>query len=92
MDIKSREKWVEYSRAKDEMFKQTDIKDSPWYVVPADHKKLARLNCISHLLSLIYYEEIPVEPIVLSPRIDSHEYVRPPMSEQTFVPDRYSNK
>jgi polyphosphate kinase 2 len=91
MDIKSREKWVEYSRAKDEMFKQTDIKDSPWYVVPADHKKLARLNCISHLLSLIYYEEIPVEPIVLTPRVDSHEYIRPPMSEQTFVPDLYSS-
>ena len=92
MDIASREKWVEYSRAKDEMFKYTDIKQAPWYVVPADNKKLARLNCISHLLSLIPYETIPAEPIVLPPRKEYPAYVRTPISDQTFVPDRYSRR
>jgi len=92
MDVKSREKWVEYSKAKDEMFKHTDTKQSPWFVVPADNKKLARLNCISHMLSLIPYEELPSEPIVFPPRIESQDYVRTPMSDQTFVPDRYSRK
>lgn len=92
MDIASREKWVEYSRAKDEMFKYTDTKHSPWFVVPADNKKLARLNCISHLLSLIPHEDIPSEPIILSPRKEFPAYVRPPISDQTFVPDRYGKK
>lgn len=92
MDIKSREKWVEYSKAKDEMFKITDTKESPWYVVPADNKMLARLNCISHLLSLIPYEEIPVAHIELPPRVEVSGYVRTPISDQTFVPDRYSAK
>ncbi len=92
MDIASREKWVEYSKAKDEMFKITDIKQAPWYVVPADNKKLARLNCISHFLSLIPYESIPAEPIVLSPRKEYPAYVRTPISDQTFVPDKYSRK
>ncbi|MFA5327545.1 MAG: polyphosphate kinase 2 [Prolixibacteraceae bacterium] len=92
MDLKSREKWVDYSMAKDKMFKHTDNKQSPWYVVPADNKKLARLNCISHLLSLIPYEILPIETLILPPRIESQDYVRPPLSDQTFVPDRYSNK
>ena len=92
MDVKSREKWVEYSKAKDEMFIHTDTKHSPWFVVPADNKKLARLNCISHLLSLISYEDLPSETIVFPPRIESQDYVRTPMSAQTFVPDRYSRK
>lgn len=92
MDLQSREKWVEYSKAKDEMFKVTDIKQAPWFVVPADNKKLARLNCISHLLSLIPYELIPDEPVVLPPRVEYPAYVRTPMSDQTFVPDRFSTK
>jgi polyphosphate kinase 2 len=92
MDVKSREKWVEYSKAKDEMFRHTDISDSPWYVVPADNKKLARLNCIDHFLSRIHYEELPAEPIIFPPRTESQDYIRPPMSEQRFVPDKYSNK
>jgi polyphosphate kinase 2 len=92
MDIASREKWVEYSKAKDEMFKYTDIKQAPWYVVPADHKKLARLNCINHLLSLIPYESLPHDPIVLPPRKKYPAYVRTPISDQTFVPDRYSRE
>jgi polyphosphate kinase 2 len=89
MDLKSRERWVEYSRAKDEMFRYTDIKQAPWYVVDADDKRRARLNCISHLLSLIPYEDITPEPITLPARQDDLAYVRPPMSDQTFVPDRY---
>lgn len=92
MDVKSREKWVEYSKAKDEMFRHTDISDSPWYVVPADNKRLARLNCIDHFLSLIPYEELPTDPIIFPPRTESQAYIRPPLSEQRFVPDKYSNK
>ena len=89
MDLESRAKWIEYSKAKDEMFAYTDTKDSPWYVVEADVKKKARLNCINHLLSLIPYEDLTPEPISLPPR-DSHKgYVRPPISDQTFVPEKY---
>lgn len=89
MDVESRTKWVEYSKAKDEMFSYTDTKQSPWYVVEADDKRRARLNCISHLLSLIPYEEVPRETIVLPPLAKDKSYVRPPMSEQTFVPNKY---
>ncbi|GJM61555.1 MULTISPECIES: polyphosphate kinase 2 [Persicobacter] len=89
MDIKSREKWMEYSQAKDQMFAYTDTKQSPWYVVEADRKKAARLNCIAHLLSKIDYEEIPDENIEL-PEIDrSKGYIRPPREEQTYVPELY---
>ena len=89
MDLKSRELWVAYSKAKDEMFHYTDTRQSPWYVVAADDKRKARLNCISHLLEQIPYEDLTPEPIVLPPRSDEG-YVRPPLSEQTFVPDRYA--
>ena len=89
MDLESRKRWVEYSRAKDEMFAHTDIKQAPWYVVNADVKKHARLNCISHLLSMIPYEDLTPEPIRLPPRQDSGGYVRPPLDDQTFVPEEY---
>lgn len=89
MDLESRERWVEYSRAKDEMFKYTDTKQSPWYVVPADDKKRARLNCISHLLSMIPYQELEEEKIVLPARKEDKGYMRPPISTQTFVPEIY---
>ena len=89
MDMESRNKWVEYSRAKDEMFKYTDIKQAPWYVVPADNKKRARLNCISHLLSLIPYQDLSPEPIELPPRVKTEGYIRPPISDQTFIPEIY---
>lgn len=89
MDMESREKWVEYSEAKDEMFKYTDIKQAPWYVVPADNKKRARLNCISHLLSLIPYKDLTPKPIKLPPRQEREGYVRPPITDQTFVPEVY---
>jgi polyphosphate kinase 2 len=87
MDLASRTHWVEYSQAKDEMFKYTDTRQSPWYVVNADDKKRARLNCISHLLSKVPYEDLTPEPLVLPPRQADSGYVRPPMSDQTFVPD-----
>lgn len=89
MDLKSREKWVEYSMAKDVMFAHTDIKQAPWYVVNADNKKSARLNCISHLLSQIDYEDLTPETIELPPRTDKTGYVRPPIQDQTFVPEIY---
>jgi polyphosphate kinase 2 len=89
MDLESRARWVEYSRAKDEMFAHTDIKQAPWYVVNADNKKRARLNVISHLLGLLPYEDLTPEPIVLPPREPDRGYVRPPMADQTFVPEVY---
>jgi polyphosphate kinase len=89
MDLKSREKWVEYSRAKDEMFNHTDIKQAPWYVVRADDKRRARLNCISHLLSMIEYEDVTPPPLELPPRQQDKGYVRPPITDQTFVPEVY---
>jgi polyphosphate kinase len=89
MDLESRKRWVEYSKAKDEMFAHTDIKQAPWYVVNADVKKRARLNCIKHLLSLIPYRDLTPTQIELPPRQDAHGYVRPPLSDQTFVPEEY---
>ncbi len=89
MDLESRTKWVEYSKAKDAMFAHTDTKQSPWYVVNADDKKRARLNCIAHLLSLMPFEDLTPEPIVLPPRQADGGYVRPPIGDQTFVEERY---
>jgi polyphosphate kinase len=89
MDLESRRRWVEYSMAKDLMFAHTDIKQAPWYVVEADDKKRARLNCIRHLLSMIPYEDLTPEQIVLPPRQEDTGYVRPPISDQTFIPQVY---
>ena len=89
MDLESRVRWVEYSKAKDEMFAHTDIKQSPWYVVNSDIKKHARLNCIHHLLSLIPYEDLTPPPIKLPKRKEGVAYVRPPMDYQNFVPEIY---
>jgi len=90
MDLQSRARWVEYSKAKDENFAHTDIKQAPWYVVNADNKMCARLNCIRHLLNLIPYEDLTPEPLVLPPRQAEQGYVRPPMTDQTFVPEVYT--
>ncbi|GAB4143373.1 MAG: polyphosphate kinase 2 [Ignavibacteriales bacterium] len=89
MDLESRAKWEDYSKAKDEMFNYTDIKQSPWYVVNADDKKRARLNVIHHLLSLIPYEDITPKPLELPPRKKRGKYVRPPITEQNFIPEVY---
>ncbi len=89
MDIESRHMWVDYSRAKDAMFEYTDTKDCPWYVVNADDKKRARLNCISHILQRINYEDVLPPPIELPPRAEHGGYIRPPIESQTFVPSRF---
>lgn len=89
MDLEARARWVEYSKAKDQMFFYTDIKQAPWYVVNADNKELARLNCIHHLLGLIPYEDLTPPVIELPPRQKDTGYVRPPFTDQTFVPEVY---
>ena len=89
MDLESRSRWVAYSRAKDEMFAHTDIPQAPWFVVDADDKRRARLNCISHLLDLIPYRDLTPAPAPLPPRPPTQAYERPPMSEQNFVPGKY---
>jgi polyphosphate kinase 2 PPK2 len=88
MDLESRRRWAEYSRAKDEMFAVTDIKQAPWYVVDAENKKCARLNIIRHLLSLIPYRDLTPERLKLPP-LDKTKYVRPPIQEQNFIPQVY---
>ncbi len=88
MDLESRAHWVDYSRAKDVMFRYTDTKMSPWFVVNADDKKRARLNCISHLLSTIPYEDLTTGKLEL-PERQQDTYMRPPIDEQTYVPEVY---
>ena len=89
IDIESRRHWVDYSKAKDVMFARTDSKICPWYVVNADDKKRARLNCIAHLLSQVPYDDmVPVE-VELPKRQSDAGYRRPKMSRQRFVPERY---
>jgi polyphosphate kinase len=87
MDLQSREHWVEFSRAKDEMFVYTDIPEARWYVVEGDDKKAARLNCIHHLLSMIPYEDRTPPVLELPPRQPDLGYVRPPQSIYAHVPD-----
>jgi len=86
IDLESRRRWVDYSRAKDMMFERTDIPESPWYVVEADDKRRARLNCISHLLSKVPYENVLKLPVTLPPR-QKGGYRRPPLDSYTYVPD-----
>ncbi len=88
MDLESRPRWAEYSRAKDEMFAVTDIPQVPWYVVDAEDKKCARLNVIQHLLSMIAYKDLTPEPLKLPP-LDKTKYVRPPIHQQHFIPKIY---
>jgi len=87
VDLQSRKHWVDYSMAKDEMFAHTDIKQVPWYVVEGDDKRRARLNVISHFLSLIPYQHVPVPRLELPERQNKLKYVRPPLTDQTFVPE-----
>ena len=88
MDLESRSRWIEYSKAKDEMFSYTDTKIAPWFVVNADDKRRARLNTIHHFLSMIPFKEIKHKKIGLS-SINMEGYVRPPLSDQTFIPEVY---
>ena len=87
MDVQSRSRWVEYSKAKDAMLASTDIKQAPWSVVNSNDKKRARLNVITHLLSQIPYEDTTPEKIELPPLQPDGGYVRPPITDQTFVPE-----
>ena len=89
MDLESRTRWMEYSKAKDEMFAHTDIKQAPWHVVDGDDKKRARLNVISHLLSMIGYQDLSPTPVQLPARQADGGYVRPPITDQTFIPEIY---
>lgn len=89
MDMESRTRWSEYSMAKDEMFAHTDIRQAPWYVIDADNKNRARLNVIRHLLSMIPYEDLTPKAMKLPP-LDRRKYVRPPRTEQNFVPAWYT--
>jgi polyphosphate kinase 2 len=89
MDLESRDRWVEFSRAKDEMFAHTNIPEAPWFTVEADDKRRARLNCIRHILSKIPYKDMTPEAIELPPRKSGGDYHRPPRNEQFFVPNAY---
>ena len=89
MDLESRNRWVEYSMAKDEMFTHTNIPEAPWFTIEADDKKRARLNCISHILSKSPYEDMTPEPLELPPRPRAEAYARAPRNEQFFVPQVY---
>ena len=86
MDLEARSRWVEFSRAKDEMFRHTDTDDSPWWVVESDDKRRAQLNAITHLLTQVPYEDLPDQQLVLPPRQRDDGYVRPPRSAQRYVP------
>ena len=88
MDLEEHRLYVAYSKAKDTTFEHTDIKQAPWYVVPSDDKRTARLNCISHILSQFDYDDVLPNSVELPDR-EHLAYVRPPMQEQTFVPNRY---
>ncbi len=88
MDLESRRRWEAYTKAKEAMLERTHIPEAPWWVVQAVDKKRARLNCIAHLLSLVEYEDLTPPPLELPPR-GPDRYVRPPMDEQTFVPQLY---
>ena len=89
MDLESRDRWVEFSKAKDEMFAHTNIPEAPWFTVEADDKRRARLNCIRHLLSKVPYEDMTPKAIKLPPRKSGGDYQRPPINEQFFVPNAY---
>jgi polyphosphate kinase 2 len=88
MDLEAQARWYDYSRARDAMFAATDTLECPWYVVPSDDQRRARLNCISHFLSLIPYEDVPREPIEFPERQKKGDYQEPDYSYR-FIPDKY---
>ena len=89
MDLQSRVRWEQYTKAKEEMFERTNIPEAPWYIVEGNDKKKARLNCISHLLSLIPYEEVPHEPVLLPERVFDPNYERRTLPTNLYVPQQY---
>jgi polyphosphate kinase len=89
MDLESRRRWEEYTKAKEVMLERTHISEAPWWVVQAVDKKSARLNCITHLLGQLPYQEVPHPPIVLPPRVRNDDYLRHPVPAEMYVPDIY---
>ena len=89
MDLQSRVRWEQYTKAKEEMFARTNIPEAPWYIVEGNDKKRARLNCIDHLLSLIPYEPVPHEDIALPQRVFNPEYERAVLPPELYVPRKY---
>jgi polyphosphate kinase len=89
MDLQSRVRWEQYTRAKEEMFERTNIPEAPWNIVEGNDKKRARLNLIAHLLSVVPYEDVPHEHIALPERVFSPDYERHDLPPELFVPQRY---
>jgi polyphosphate kinase 2 len=89
MDLESRRRWEQYTKAKEAMLERTHIPEAPWWVVAADDKKRARLNCIHHLLGQIPYAEVPHTPIELPERVRNPDYIRGPIPPQMYVPAVY---
>ncbi|KAA9008260.1 polyphosphate kinase 2 [Histidinibacterium aquaticum] len=89
MDLQSRVRWEDYTKAKEEMFARTNIPEAPWYIVPGNDKKRARLNCIDHLLTLFPYEEVPQEEIELPERVYNSDYERATLPPELYVPSKY---
>jgi len=89
MDLQSRVRWEQYTKAKEEMFHRTNIPEAPWYIVEGNDKKRARLNCISHLLSLLPYEPVPHEEVILPERVFNPDYERAVLPPELYVPQRF---
>jgi len=89
MDVESRRRWEDYTRAKEAMLEHTHIPEAPWWVVEAVDKKKARLNCIAHLLERIPYADVPKDPVVLPARVRHADYIRHPVPADMHVPERY---
>ncbi len=89
MDVQSRARWEQYTKAKEAMLERTHIPEAPWWVVEAVDKKRARLNCIGHLLSQFPYREVEHPSVVLPPRVRNPEYIRGPIPQDMYVPDRF---
>lgn len=89
MDLESRIRWEDYTKAKEDMFERTNIPEAPWYIVPGNDKKRARLNCISHLLSLIPYEPVPQDDVALPDRVFNPDYEREYLPRDLYVPQKY---
>ena len=89
MDLESRDMWVDYSRAKDEMFRYTHTPEAPWFTVESDDKRRARLNCIGHVLDSIEYEDVLPDPIELPKRPPHENYDRPPRDANTEIIEKY---
>lgn len=89
MDLQSRIRWEAYTKAKEDMFERTNIPEAPWYIVPGNDKKRARLNCMDHLLGLIPYGDVPHEQITLPERVFNPDYEREVVARDLYVPQKY---